>query len=303
MKNILNIGKFLFFVITLILISCDSQKLLNKNITDLLPAQANVEAIASHLLSARENAQQTSALALHFPDMNRETAYQIQLNMLQKMEAQGKKQAGWKMGGTRIVMDNQPDPTFGYILDQDIYQESEPLGSSRFVNGSLIVEAEIALWISKDLPGPQVTRQELREAITKISAVMELPSARVQSYSPDKPLQPAHSVADNMAQAGVILGKAYASLSEIDFQKEEGLISVNGQMRSDGPAHKIMGIDPFEAVLWLANELPKYGQHLRAGDFVITGSIPIPQRIYAGDKAEIRFTSLGTISLELLSDL
>ena len=106
-------GKFLLLIITFMFFTCVSQPSLDNDITDLLPANANVETIADHLLTARENAQKTSALALHFADMKRKTAFEIQLKMLQKMEQQGKKQVGWKMGGTRIVMNNEPDPTFG----------------------------------------------------------------------------------------------------------------------------------------------------------------------------------------------
>ena len=58
-----------------------------------------------------------------------------------------------------------------------------------------------------------------------------------------------------------------------------------------------MGRDPIEGVVWLANELLKYGYQLRAGEFVITGNLVTPPVIGLGDSAKIDFTTLGALEL------
>jgi 2-keto-4-pentenoate hydratase len=61
-----------------------------------------------------------------------------------------------------------------------------------------------------------------------------------------------------------------------------------------------MGEDPLAALVWAANELPKYGMHLEAGDFVVSGTVCVPLRVGAGDTASIHFTSLGSLNAEFV---
>ena len=42
-----------------------------------------------------------------------------------------------------------------------------------------------------------------------------------------------------------------------------------------------MGRDPIQGVVWLANELLKYGYQLNAGDFVITGSVAYTESVFS----------------------
>ncbi len=86
-------------------------------------------------------------------------------------------------------------------------------------------------------------------------------------------------------------------LAEVDFSNELGQVEVNGTVVEEGPATSIMGTDPFEALVWIANELPKRGWHLRAGDFVVTGTVCVPPPVKAGDSARVIFTNLGSVSV------
>ena len=54
---------------------------------------------------------------------------------------------------------------------------------------------------------------------------------------------------------------------------EEGQVKINGELRAEGEAKIMMEGAPLDAVLALANRLPKHGRHLRAGDVVIIGSM------------------------------
>lgn len=54
--------------------------------------------------------------------------------------------------------------------------------------------------------------------------------------------------------------------------------------------------DPLAALVWAANELPKWGMHLKAGEFVLSGTVCPPLPVRAGDSAIVSFTSLGSVS-------
>ena len=55
-----------------------------------------------------------------------------------------------------------------------------------------------------------------------------------------------------------------------------GGVTVNGTKESNGSTTSIMGEDPIAGLLWAANELPKWGMHLKAGEFVVSGTVCIP---------------------------
>ena len=151
------------------------------DITSQLAANADMEAIVNHLFQARKSASVTRAMALHFPDIDREHAYQIQMALLAKMVAHGERLVGWKMGGTRISEPGQKlDPVFGFMLASDDIKSESTLISSRFAAGTPIIEAEVCFWLNSDLPGPEVSRDELTSAIVGVGGASELISVRVR---------------------------------------------------------------------------------------------------------------------------
>ena len=61
-----------------------------------------------------------------------------------------------------------------------------------------------------------------------------------------------------------------------------------------------MGEDPIAGLLWAANELPKWGMHLRAGEFVVSGTVCEPLIVSTGDNATIEFTGMGSLHVDLI---
>ena len=57
-----------------------------------------------------------------------------------------------------------------------------------------------------------------------------------------------------------------------------------------------MGEGPLAAMLWAANELPRYGMRFEAGQFVFSGTVSLPLPVSAGDSATASFTDLGSVS-------
>lgn len=111
----------------------------------------------------------------------------------------------------------------------------------------------------------------------------------------------AHVLADNVAHAGAILSPLRLPVGDFDFDAETAAILINGELRVTGSGAPIMGTtgDPIDAVVALANELSQRGLVLRAGQFVMTGSMVDNPTAKAGDSVELRFSTLGTIRLSL----
>lgn len=258
------------------------------------------DAIAAFLVDVRARNAPSRALAQVFPDLDRETAYQVQHLTMQMEQGTDNQRLGWKMGGARVATpDAVPDPSYGYSLASHRFEDGAVIADSLFVNGMPQVEAEIAVWIGADLPGPTVSREELEAAVEGVSGAVEFISQRMLPATEGGTLPTAHAIADNLSHAGVILGATKVPLAGIDMGEEVAYTEIDGVEQARGDGGQIMGGDPLDAVLWLANELPKHGMALRAGDFVITGSVYDNPTMQADQEAAVHFSTLGTIRVSL----
>lgn len=269
-----------------------------ETLSDLTP-NADQASIVAHLLEAEKTKANTSAIVVNFPDMDRQTAYNIQADILaEKLKTETR--IGWKIGYSRMAEDAKTlDPIYGHIMESNKFKPGVPLESSMFVAGTAVVEGEFVFWIGKDLPGPVVTRKAAAEAITAVGGVVELLSSWTSGPEGTSSTR-SHDVTGNVFHVGIVLGEKRIPLEEIDFTKEFVTLDIGGVEKVSAPATANMGVDPLEAVTWLANELPRYsGEYLREGDLVITGTVFSPPQMGAGGKAEMSYTTLGTIKVEL----
>lgn len=269
--------------------------LLLSNLTLAAPAPLSAGStdieIARHMLAHEAAQTMTDELAAVFPDLGRDRAYRIQ-QVRMALQADEHPQVGWKLGWPRMDGDEPLDPVVGHYLTNRVFPEGEPISVRHFTEGTARAEPEIVIVLKKDLRGPVVTRSQVEAAIESVSVGLEFVNWRVA-----EPRGRTHAVADNAIAAGAMLtkGRRFA-LDEVDFSTEFGSVSVNGGPANTGPATTIFGEDPVSAVHWAANELIRYGMHMKAGDFIFTGSVCTPLPVVAGDTATVSFTNLGTIT-------
>ena len=256
-----------------------------------LTAASSDADVVAHMLQHERNQTQTDALAVNFPDLSRERAYDFQKLRIAQTATADDPLAGWKLGWTRLADASEPlDPIVGHYLQSRVFPVGEPISTRGFTAGTANAEPEIVFWLGKDLPGPSVSRKEVLEAIESVGIAMEFVNWRAL-----EPRTREHAIADNGIAAGVVLGTRRFDVRDLDFSQIQGSVTVNSAETSTGSATSIMGQDPVEGLLWAANELPKYGMYLRAGQFVVSGTVCPPLPVSAGDSARIAFTGMGSI--------
>ncbi len=257
--------------------------------------------IARFLLDKERAAQATDALALGVPTLDRSGAYGIQLEALALQEAAGEVLIGWKMGGSRVTTASPTsDPSFAYMLASDRFEPGAALSPARFVDGEVQVEAEIGFVMGSDVPGPEVSMEVLRASVKEVTGAIELISIRMRALDEGGAAPTInHMIADALSNAGVLLGDVRVPVDSLDLAKEMARAEVNGEIMSSGAGKQILGTTPWDALLWLANELPKHGRMLRAGDIVVTGSLIDNPTIATGDRAEVIFGHLGRIEVSM----
>ena len=69
-------------------------------------------------------------------------------------------------------------------------------------------------------------------------------------------------------------------------------MSINGRVVGSGTGADIMG-HPFEPLAWLANSMAERGSFLRAGEFVLLGSLVATKWVEKGDVVEVEVEGLG----------
>ena len=262
-----------------------------------LTSDSSDQEIRDHMYHHESSGTQTGDLAEHFPDLSRERAYAIQRGRLEQSKTTDQ-HVGWKLGWTRKESAEQPlDPIVGHYMSARVYAEGAPVTTTYFTNGEARAEPEIVFYLKDDLPGPVVTREEVIAAIGSVGIAMEFVNFRATL-----PATREHAIVDNGIAVGVVLADQRYDLADLDFSEIEGRVTVNGDEMNHGPATSIMGVDPIEGLLWAANELPKWGMHFKAGEFVVSGTVCVPLVVRAGDRAAVGFTGMGSLQVDLAAD-
>ena len=265
---------------------------------DPLSPESTDDEILEHLLAAEQLGVVSVELSRHFPDLDRERAYAIQRRRLERKQGDDP-QIGWKIGWSRQTDPRVAiDPAFGHMLTSNVVAPGTPAPTDRLVDGRALVEAEVAVWLDRDLPGPGVTREDVLDAVAEVGGAIELLSPRVGSDG-DGPNTHNHGIVDNVFHIGVRFGETRRAGDAVEWADERVSVEVNGEPSGEGRASSVLGRDPVEGVVWLANELLEYGYQLRAGDVVITGTVVTPPPIGAGDTARLSFSTLGSVELAI----
>lgn len=263
------------------------------------PFEVMGPAIAGELIQARSHARTTTILSM-LPEMGRNAAYQVQLEALRIQELNGEHLIGWKMGGTRITdAGASPDPSFAYILRSDSLDDGAALSAARYVAGDVLVEAEIAFVMGKDLAGTSHSEEAVRDAVAAVAGAIELIDIRIIAGEDDEAPSMNHMIAANLSLAGVILTETRLPLASIDVVSETAVVHVDGVKAASGQGNQIMGRSPIDALVWIANALPTEGRMLRAGDVVITGSLYDNPVLTSGRSATVTFSSLGELTVSM----
>ena len=101
------------------------------------------------------------------------------------------------------------------------------------------------------------------------------------------------TAADDFFAAGCVLGDGHAP--GMDLRAVRGAMSVNGATVGEGTGADILG-HPLNTLVWLAGTRAARDAPLRAGEFVLLGSMVKTQWLSAGDRVEVDIEGLGHAS-------
>ena len=180
------------------------------------------------------------------------------------------------------------EPCYGHILSSCVYENDAdvPIGNLTAPH----IEAEIAFVLGEDLRGPGVTPVDVMRATQGVLPSLELVDLKVQGEG----IGATDVIIHNALHGGLVVGSRLCSLDSLDLQYEGVTVEFNGELHGSGTGFEVMG-NPINPVVWLANKLAEYGDWLRAGETIISGSMVTPAELKPGDSVKVTYSRMGTV--------
>jgi 2-oxo-3-hexenedioate decarboxylase/2-keto-4-pentenoate hydratase len=225
-------------------------------------------------------------------------AYAIQLALHAQLSGAGRGDVvGHKIGCTTPIMQEFlgiPNPCAGGIFGPTVYHLDCEVAHGDYLHVG--VECELAVRLAGDLlpyaRGHSV--ESVAPTVESVMAAIEIVDDRWVDYpSVDTPTL----IADDFFGSGCVLGDPVTDWASLDLQAVSGGMSINGESVGTGAGADIMG-HPFAALAWLANAINDRQDYLRAGEFVMLGSIVATKWVEAGDLVQIEIAGLGAASVK-----
>ncbi len=207
---------------------------------------------------------------------------------------------GWKIAATSTAGQNHigvSAPLAGRLMRERCHADGAQVDVQR--NRMRVAEAEFAFRMGRDVKAAAGHKLALDEVLVAVSAVhlaIELPDSRFADFAH---MGEASLIADFACACDVVMGpQAQVDVPSWDFAGHAVSVSIDGQTVAHGRGSNVLG-DPRWALAWLAQELCEHGDHLRAGDWVITGTCVTPVPIAPGQSVRCDFGVLGTVGVQL----
>lgn len=228
-----------------------------------------VRRAATLLFEARRDHAAMVALPEDCRPKDLEEAYRIQ-DALAELIA--RPVVGWKVGFTSAearARRKVTGPISGRIFEGDLHASpARPRG----VPPMLCLEAELAFRMRKTLQARDraFTRDEVADSIDVMIPALEL---CVSHFLDWRVTDIASVIADNSVDIGLVLGSPVADWRSLDLATIGVRVLVDGSEISAGSGAQVMGGDPIESIVFLANHLAARGTCIEAEQVITTGTM------------------------------
>ncbi len=258
-----------------------------------------VEALAIELRQAERSRTQLAQFSKRHPGMTVEDSYAVQRAWMALERADGRRVIGHKIGLTSRAMQlasQITEPDHGTLLDSMRLRDGGEIEAARFIVPRF--EAEFAFILARPLEGHGVTLCDVLDATGYVMPALELIDARIEQFDRDTraPRTVVDTIADNAANAGIVLGGRPMKPDAVDWRWAGALLFKNGVIEESGLGAAVLN-HPANGVAWLAGKLAAHGERLEAGEIVLGGSFTRPVPCAAGDTFHADYGPLGSISV------
>jgi 2-oxo-hept-3-ene-1,7-dioate hydratase len=253
---------------------------------------------AQRLHQAEKTRQQIRQLSQDHPGITIEDAYAIQKAWVEIKLNEGRVVKGHKIGLTSKAMQSALDigePDSGVLLDDMFFADGGIVPPDRFIAPR--IEAELAFVMKQRLSGPGCTLFDVLNATDFVVPALEILDTRIERVDPvtRSTRKIFDTIADNAANAGIVLGGRPLRPLEADLRWIGALCYRNGQLEETGLAAGVLN-HPATSMAWLVNKIAPLGLALEPGQVVLSGSFIRPIEARKGDTIQADYGAFGTVS-------
>jgi len=188
-------------------------------------------------------------------------------------------------------------PDSGVLLDDMLFADGATVPKNHFIQPR--VEAEIAFLMAHDLSGADITRADVVAATAHVAPALEILDTRILRSDPvtGKARIITDTISDNAANAGIVLGPQRHTVDAHDLRWVGAIVKRDGVVEETGLGGGVLD-DPVTGILWLVRRLARYGQGLKAGEIVLSGSFVRAIEAPSGCRFQADFGAFGSVSIK-----
>ena len=258
--------------------------------------------LARELDASERNRVPIEQFSRRYPGMTLDDSYAIQRAWMTLKREAGHRAIGRKIGLTSRAMQiasQITEPDHGLLLDHMLIRDGSEVEAARFLVPRF--EVEFAFVLARPLAGPDVSLIDVLNATDRVVPALELIDARIEQFcrNTKAPRKVFDTIADNAANAGIVLGGRPMKVDAVDWRWAGALLYKNGVIEESGLGAAVLN-HPGNGVAWLANKIAPYGERLEAGETVLGGSFTRPVACAAGDTFHADYGPLGSISVRFV---
>lgn len=257
-------------------------------------AQWDEESVGAELMAREAERRDGPRLTDEWPELDVDTGYRIQDANLEKRLARGEKLLGVKLGLTSEAKQRRMNvhaPFVAWVTDDMVMNVGDPVPQAKLIHPR--IEPEIVFVMKERLEGPGVTRESAMAAVETVAGGAEVIDSRYADFK----FRAGDVVADNASSGAYVVIEKTFSPEEVDLIAETVEVYVDGKLEQTGTGADVQG-HPGEALALAANDLARRGLAIEAGQVVLTGGITDAVFSPPGCTVEVRFGTLGTVTIE-----
>jgi 2-keto-4-pentenoate hydratase len=255
-----------------------------------------VRAAGEYLMGLRRSKERVAALPPDLVPRTLAEGYEVQERLVAMLlDRFGGRPIGYKIACTSELAQKAlgvDGPFFGVLLSHTTHASPATLRGGDFT--CRCAEAEFGFEMAADVPaGPTYTAETIKDHIAAALPTIEIVDHRYHDW---QTVGAPSLLADNAIHGAWVTGAPFAGWRDLDYARHPVTLTVNGGRTFPGSGAAVLG-NPLSVVAWLANELPRYGRRLRAGDRITTGVTTDIYLAVPGDRLVADFGPLGRAEL------
>lgn len=257
-----------------------------------MPATRRLDELADLLAAARRDARQIAQLDAALVPATTSDAYRVNSAVAERL---GWEPLGWKIAATTEAVRQRlktDGPIYGRTFRRFRCDSPTRLQRSELLDP--LVECEFFVTLGRSLPvrNRPWSEVEVKDSVSTVHAGIEVAECRFPSAAlPPLPAILADGSASGRYVFGGVIENWQAGLATIEVRLE-----VDGRELRRGTGADVMG-DPLRPLHWLAEQRRRFGDGLRAGETISTGSITGMLPVRAGQRVVGRFGSVAQVEI------